>query len=95
MSEKRGYPNPNYTDKDVGLEQLEVNAQIMIDDNEYREMVAKATAFDILTADLKAKIDCGCSSYDLINDSLVLAVTGMGAYKRRKEFEAKGKVDDD
>ena len=95
MSEVRGYPNPNYRMQDVGPELLEMNAQIVMDDNEYRELVAKAAALDMLTADLKAKIDCGCSSYDLINDSLVLAVTGMGAYKRRKEFEANGKADDD
>ena len=95
MGEKRGYPNPNYSDQDIGMEQLEVNAQICIDDKEYRELCQKAAVLDILTADLKAKIDYGCSDYNMIDDSLVLAVTGMGAYKRRKEFEKKGKVEDD
>lgn len=96
MSEKRGYPNPNYTEKDIGLEPIELNAQICIDDKEYRELCQKAAALDILTADIKSKIDTGSTNrYDLVNDSIVLAVTGMGAYKRRKEFEDTGKVDDD
>ena len=95
MSEKRGYPNPNYTEKDIGLEPIELNAQICIDDEEYRELVSKAAALDILTADLKAKIDYGYSSYNLVDDDLVLAITGMGSYKRRKAFEEKGKPEDD
>jgi len=96
MSEVRGYPNPNYRMQDVCPETLEMNAQILMDGNEYRELAAKAAALDILTADIKAKIDTGSTSnYDLVNDAIVLAVTGMGAYKRRKEFEATGKVDDD
>lgn len=93
---KRGYPNPNYTDEDIqdGIP-LEMNAEIMIDDKEYRELVAKAAALDILTADIKSKIDTGDSDYNLVNDAVVLSVTGMAAYKRMKDFETKGKAEDE
>ena len=69
MCEKRGYPNPNYTDEDIreGLP-LEMNAEIMIDDKEYRELVAKAAALDILTARIRAT--------GKIEDEVVYAVTG-------------------
>lgn len=92
---KRGYPNPNFTEEDIreGVP-LEMNAEILIDEKEYRELCQKAAALDILTADIKAKIDYGCSDYSIINDDLVLAVTGMGAYKRLKQFEANRKVED-
>ena len=89
MSEKRGYPNPNYTEEDImeGLP-LEVNAEVMIDDEEYRELVSKAAAFDIITAEIKSKIDYdNCSNYALVDDDFILQVTGMAAYKRRKEWE--------
>ena len=59
--------------------------------DEYRELCSKAAALDILTADLKAKIDYGYN-YNLVNDDLVLSVTGMGAYKRKKEFEERQKL---
>ena len=93
---KRGYPNPNYTDEDIqdGIP-LEMNAEIMIDDKEYRELVAKAAALDILTADIKSQIDTGASDYNLVNDAVVLSVTGMAAYKRMKDFETKGKAEDE
>lgn len=66
---KRGYPNPNYTDEDIqdGIP-LEMNAEIMIDDKEYRELVAKAAALDILTAHINAT--------GKVNDDVVYAVTG-------------------
>ena len=51
MSEKRGYPNPDYTEEDV----LEVKADLRIDDNEYRELCYKAAALDILAARIKAR----------------------------------------
>ena len=86
MNEVRGYPNPNYSDRDVGLPPIEMNAQICIDDNEYRELVSKAAALDILTADLKRKIDYG-HSYSLVDDDLVLAVTGMNVYQAKKKAE--------
>ena len=78
MSEiKRGYPNPNYTEKDmIGLKELpelpelpELHADIMIDDDDYRELVSKAAALDILAAHIKAT--------GSINDDVVYAVTGL------------------
>ena len=87
MSEKRGYPNPNYNEEDIlpGVP-LEVKADVMIDDKDYRELVSKAAALDILTADLKRKIDYG-HSYSLVDDDLVLAVTGMNVYQAKKKAE--------
>jgi hypothetical protein len=94
MSEiKRGYPNPNYTDGDILTEEeAELLADVglvTIDADHYEELVSKAAALDILTADIKSLIDSGESGYGLINDSLVLAVTGMGAYQRKKKMEEK------
>ena len=94
MSEKRGYPNPNYTEEDI-MESLpiEMNAEIMLDDKEYRELVAKAAAFDIITAEIKSRIDYdNCSDYGLVDDDLILQVTGMAAYRRRKKFEKAQKT---
>jgi len=68
MSEKRGYPNPNYGTEDVGLEPIEMNAQIMIDDKEYREVVSKAAMFDCLASAIRAM--------GRINDDVVMAITG-------------------
>lgn len=86
---KRGYPNPNYTDEDIqdGIP-LEMNAEIMVDDTEYRQLVSKAAALDIITADIKAKLDYGYD-YNLVNDDIVLAVTGMNVYKRKIKAERK------
>ena len=64
MSEKRGYPNPDYTEEDV----LEVKADLRIEDNEYRELVAKAAALDILAARIKAT--------GKIEEEVVYACTG-------------------
>lgn len=64
MSEKRGYPNPDYTEEDV----LEVKAALRIDDNEYRELCYKAAALDILTARIKAT--------GKIEEEVVYACTG-------------------
>ena len=64
MSEKRGYPNPDYTEEDV----LEVKADLRIDDNEYRELCYKAAALDILTARIKAT--------GKIEEEVVYACTG-------------------
>ena len=91
MNEVRGYPNPNYTDKDIGIEQLEVNAQIMIDDKEYRELVTKAAMFDLLTANIKGRIDYG-DHYSDVDSDLVLAITGMDVYKSMKKAQ---KTEDD
>lgn len=64
MSEKRGYPNPDYTEEDV----LEAKADLRIDDNEYRELCYKAAALDILAARIKAA--------GKIEEEVVYACTG-------------------
>lgn len=64
MSEKRGYPNPDYTEEDV----LEVKADLRIDDNEYRELCYKAAALDILAERIKAT--------GKIEEEVVYACTG-------------------
>ena len=94
MAQVRGYPNPNYTEQDL-LPPVDLTAAVSIDDKEYRELCQKAAAFDILTSDIKSKIDTGVSDYNLVNDSVVLAVTGMAAYKRQKDMESKGKAEDE
>ena len=80
MSEKRGYPNPNYTDEDImkGIP-LEEIAQICIDDKDYRELVAKATAFDILTASIKSTGE--------IKEDVVRAITGTDDPKMETEAQ--------
>lgn len=75
---KTGYPNPNYTDEDIreGVP-LEMNAEIMIDDKEYRELVAKAAALDILTARIKAT--------GKVEDTVVYAITGTSEGEQQTE----------
>lgn len=95
MCEKRGYPNPNYTEEDIreGIP-LEMNAEILIDDKEYRELVGKAHTFDIIVNEIKSKIDFNAytSDYSLVDDDMILQVTGMAAYRRRKIFEEDQKA---
>ena len=82
MSEKRGYPNPNYTDKDVITEEeatLEEVSLVTLPVDHYEMLVSKAAALDIIAADIKANIDAK-KSYSRVNDSIVMAVTGMNAY---------------
>ena len=68
MSEKRGYPNPNYTEEDVlpGVP-LEVNSELILSD-ELIEFIQKAAALDILSAAVKAT--------GKVDDDLVRAITG-------------------
>ena len=75
MSEKRGYPNPNYTEEDILTGKvteenfLELAPEIVtINTDHYEELVAKAAALDILTSYIQktGKID----------DEIVKAVTG-------------------
>ena len=71
MSEKRGYPNPNYTEEDVMTEEeaiLEEVGLVTLPVDHYEMLVSKAAAIDILTADLKRR--------GSVNDDIVLAVTG-------------------
>jgi len=95
MSEKRGYPNPNYNEEDIlpGAP-LEVKAEVMIDDKDYRELVLKAGLFDLITANIKAAIDYG-HHYSEVDDSFILAITGMDAYKAKKKAEKAAKEDDE
>ena len=95
MSEiKRGYPNPNYTDEDIGQPPVEMKEEITIDETviispeKFEELCSKAAALDILTADIKRKIDYGYG-YSLVDDDVVLAVTGMNTYKAMKDAEKK------
>ena len=62
------------------MEAMHINVEL----EHYEELVAKAKAFDIITEDIKSKIDTGVSDYNLVNEAVVLAVTGMRAYKRIK-----------
>ena len=75
MNEKRGYPNPNYTEEDIPTGKvteenfLELAPEIVtINTDHYEELVAKAAALDILTSYIQktGKID----------DEIVKAVTG-------------------
>lgn len=75
---KRGYPNPNYTDEDVGGEYVN-EPTVTLPASLFFELSSKATALDIIAADIKANIDAK-KSYSRVNDSLVMAVTGMNAY---------------
>ena len=87
---RRGYPNPNYTAEDIQetAEELDLHpGYVTIEADHYEELVSKAAALDILTADIKSRIDSLESDYNMINDSLVLAATGMGAYQRKKKME--------
>ena len=71
MSEKRGYPNPNYTEDDVMTEEeaiLEEVGLVTLPVDHYEMLVSKAAALAILTADLKRR--------GSVNDDIVLAVTG-------------------
>lgn len=78
---KRGYPNPNYTAEDVD-EYLE-EPTVTLPSSMFFELASKATALDILRADIKANID-NKKAYEQVNTSLVLAVTGMNTYKAKK-----------
>ena len=69
---------------------IEINPDevIILDKEEYDTLRRKANAFDILEADIRMKIDEGEDGYTLINDELILLLTGMKAYRmelRRKE----------
>ena len=71
MNEKRGYPNPNYTEEDVMTEEeaiLEEVGLVTLPVDHYEMLVSKAAALDILTADLKRR--------GSVHDEIVLAVTG-------------------
>ena len=79
---KRGYPNPNYTDEDVGSEYVK-EPTVTLPASLFFELSSKALALDIITEDIRANIDAK-KSYSRVNDSLVMAVTGMNAYLVKK-----------
>ena len=71
MSEKRGYPNPNYTEDDVTTEEeaiLEEVGLVTLPVDHFEMLVSKAAALDILKSDLERRND--------VNDDIVRAVTG-------------------
>ena len=81
MNEVRGYPNPNYTEDDLVKQQvpLDLNAEILMDDKEYRELVSKASAFDILTASIR------CTGE--VKEDVVRAITGTDDPKMENEAQ--------
>jgi hypothetical protein len=57
---------------------------ITIAKEEYDALRRKAQCLDIIEADIRMKIDQGENGYSLINDDLILLLTGMKAYQRDK-----------
>ena len=70
MCEKRGYPNPDYTDDDVMTEEafLEEVGLVTIDTDHYEELVTKAAMLDCLASTIKLT--------GKVNDDVVKALTG-------------------
>ncbi len=71
---------------------IEITADevITIQKSEYDELRRKANVLDILEADIRMKIDNGAEGYSLINDDLILLLTGMKAYQlEKRRAEAK------
>lgn len=79
MSEKRGYPNPNYTEEDIlpGIP-VEVKSEILLDD-QLIEFIQKSAMFDCLTATIKAM--------GKVDDAVVRALTGTLDPKENEEIE--------
>ena len=68
MSEVRGYPNPNYTEKDIlpGVP-VEVRSELILDD-QLIQYIQKAAMFDCLA--------CAVKLTGEVDDDLVKAITG-------------------
>ena len=83
MSEKRGYPNPNYTEGDI-LESIpmEVNTELLLDD-QLIELIQKAAMFDCLASSIKIT--------GKVNDDVVKAITGCLV---KEEMVPKKEADD-
>ena len=63
---------------------------IAISKVEYDVLRRKANVFDILEADIRMKIDEGEAGYSLIDDDLILLLTGMKAYQlEKRQAEAR------
>jgi len=71
MSEKRGYPNPDYEDEDVMIEEgiaLEDLGMVAVDLEHYEDLVVKAARLDLLAEAIRKS--------GKINDDIVRAITG-------------------
>lgn len=94
---KVGYPNPDYKGEDLKNWQKECGPlmqepaegyildepRIIVPASEYYELARKAAAMDILRDDIKVNIDSK-KSYERVNTSLVMALTGMNKYAVKK-----------
>lgn len=68
MSEKRGYPNPDFTEEDVlSSEPMELKAEMILDD-QLIEYIQKSALYDCLAAAVKLTGE--------VNEDLVKAITG-------------------
>ena len=78
MSEKRGYPNPNYTEDDImpGIP-MEVKTELIMDD-QLIEYIQKAAMFDCLAATVKAM--------GKVDDDVVRALTGTFDPKEHEDI---------
>ena len=82
MNETIGYPNPNYDPHSIETKDIKINTYITLEDSEYRELVVKAAALDILTAQIRAT--------GAVNEDVVMAVTGTHEVQ---EFVPKSEAD--
>lgn len=86
MSEKIGYPNPNYTEEDIGPAPMELHEEItaeeivIISPEKFEELCSKAAALDILTAHI--------NKTGKVDDDIVFAVTGT------TDIKVQNKADD-
>ena len=78
MSEKRGYPNPNYTEGDImpGIP-MEVRTELLLDD-QLVEYIQKAAMFDCLASTIKTT--------GKIDDDVVRALTGTNDPKEHEDI---------
>lgn len=79
MCEKRGYPNPNYTEGDIlpGIT-MEVKSELILDD-QLIQFIQKAAMFDCLTSAIR--------SMNEVDDDVVQAITGTWDLKEKSESE--------
>ena len=73
---------------------IEITADetIILDKGEYDMLRRKAQCFDIIEADIRMKIDQDENGYSLIDDDLILLLTGMKAYQLDKRLEEAKKI---
>lgn len=77
MSEKRGYPNPDFTAEDVLVgEPMEIKSEVILDD-QMIEYIQKSALFDCLTSAIR--------SMGRVDDELVQAITGTWDVKEASE----------